>query len=614
MKDFDAKDPREKFRFLDEKTANEPHVFEVLNEILTYQMNSLPSGEQPFATLDILMKSSKIKIPFTSTRDRTIQYLVDILSKRYAHIIKTLVTFDFKVDESTKQIKVNEFTEYTILLNNKDYESLVDSRDKVSIVNLLELLKKYRFFNLSKLIKKSEEKSELSRVIKKELGRSIFTFKNYNIDDNKIEWAEDFCFHIDNYESVKDSLNLNNLKEIINSYSDSVKRGLNKFGILNFDFNDYRDSKLSYIFSVLMDDLSSTLTEKDMIDVKNMHSLVTCLTKVDTVVDPILIHNDDIIKFIREQKITSITEIIGNMPELDIEMLKKWSTPDNLKTNKIAVFPDNDGEIYYIDGNNFFNMVSEYNQIILFQPEKLGELPPVERRKVNTRMELLYKASLNLLKSGDRMQDFIYINNDKVQTLKKILDEYEKFKNKEKIKEDHFIVQKPGKRRSIFGIIIDFFKSLFKIPGKSSRDELEEYKKIRSQKKELSSETIKIFRKTIDRNAPVIALSDFVELTPDNDYLTDRIIKEFRDHNLKIVIPVYNARRNLYPKRSQKLLIPDIEYLLVSTEIVKSPTIIREFTDSLVGYKIKDEIMPASAVIAVEKYLMTLYRQHKALK
>ena len=214
MKANELIDPREKFKFLDEKTSNEPHIFEVLNEILLYQVNSLPSGDKQLATEEVLKKSSRIKIPFTTTRDRTIDYLIDILLKRYSHFIRPIISFDFNVDSSTKQINISETTEFTILLDNNEYEKLLSTRDQKSVDNLLNLLKKYRFFNLSKLIKKANEKEELSRIIKKQLDTAIFTFKNYNIDNDKIEWAEDFCFHVDNYEHVKESLNLNSLKEI----------------------------------------------------------------------------------------------------------------------------------------------------------------------------------------------------------------------------------------------------------------------------------------------------------------------------------------------------------------------------------------------------------------
>ncbi|MBN2402920.1 MAG: hypothetical protein JXN64_11030 [Spirochaetes bacterium] len=622
MKGLDLIDPREKFKFLDEKTSNEPHIYEVLNEILLYQMNSLPSGERPLATMDVLKKSGKIKIPFTTTRDRTIEYLADILLRRYPHFIRPIISFDFHVEPSTKQIDILETTEYTILLDNKDFEVLLSIRDKKSTDNLIELLKKYRFFNLSKLIKKADEKEELSRIIKKQLDINIFTFKNYNIDSNKIEWAEDFCFHVDNYEHVKESLNLNSLKEIISAYSDSVKKGLNKFGILNSEFSDYRDTKLAYIFSILTDDLSTTLSEKDLVDVKNLQSLISCLNRVDKVIDPVLTVNEDIVKLIREHKITTETEIKATLTELDSGILSKWAGRENLKTNKVLAFKSNEGEMYYIDGLTFFEMISELNQLILFQTEKMSELSNNERRKANTRMDILYGASMNVFKSSEKIEDYIKINSEKLQILTKILEDYYKYKNKAKSAEN--LASAPGpvkKKENIFKVIIKaffgFFVSLFKFYAKGDAqedsDEIGDYGTAAAKRK-LSHETSKIYNKTININAPVIPLSDFIELIPENDYLINRIIKDMREHNLKIVVPIYNARKNLYPKRSQKLLMSDMEYLLISPERAKQPETIRAFTDSLVGQKLKDEIMPSSAIIAIEKYLLTLYRQRKAFK
>jgi len=85
-----------------------------------------------------------------------------------------------------------------------------------------------------------------------------------------------------------------------------------------------------------------------------------------------------------------------------------------------------------------------------------------------------------------------------------------------------------------------------------------------------------------------------------------------RENALRIVIPVYNAREVLYPKRSLKLLMPDTEYLLAPVDSARSPESIRKYTDTLVGFKIKDEVMPARAIMAVEKYLLTHYRQKRA--
>ncbi|MFH0974326.1 MAG: hypothetical protein V1874_00915 [Spirochaetota bacterium] len=623
MKNIEATDPREKFRFLDEKTAKEPHIYEVLNEILLYQMNSLPLGDKQLATMDVLKKSGKIKIPFTTTRDRTIEYLMETLLKRYSHFMRPVVSFDFHVEQSTRQIDIYETTEYTILLDNNDFEKLLALRDKQSIENLHDLLKKYRFFNLSKLIKKADEKEELSRIIKKELDKTIFTFKNYNIDNDKIEWAEDFCFHVDNYEPVKESINLTSLKEIISLYSDSVRRGLNKFGILNSEFSDYRDTKLAYIFSILTDDLASTLSEKDLVDVKNLQSLVSCINRVDKVVDPVLIVNEDIVKFIREHKLTTATEITATLTELTVDTLNKWAASENLRANKILAFKNEEGETFYIDGENYFTMISELNQLILFQPEKLSDMSRAEKRKVNTRMDILYGAFLNLTKRSEKIEDYIKINSEKLTILKKIITDYDNYKRKlissETLQQEGEAKPRRAKKReNIFSIIIKaifgIFGSLFgsRSKGESADDSAGMDDMGGLSRKDISHETTKIYRKAVSMNSPIVALSDLIELTPENEYLVNRVIKDLRENNLKIVIPIYNARKNLYPKRSQKLLMSDIEYLLVSPEDAKFPETIRSFTDSLMGKKIKDELIPATAIIAVEKYLLTLYRQKKA--
>ncbi len=116
---------------------------------------------------------------------------------------------------------------------------------------------------------------------------------------------------------------------------------------------------------------------------------------------------------------------------------------------------------------------------------------------------------------------------------------------------------------------------------------------------------------SINRN--IIALSEVMDITDENESQVTEVIEELRDTGLKIVIPIYNARRVLYPHRSQKLLIPDIEYILVSPVVIRSYDAIKEFCDSLVGKKLNGEIIPSSGIIAIEKYLHTLYRQKRNL-
>ena len=58
----------------------------------------------------------------------------------------------------------------------------------------------------------------------------------------------------------------------------------------------------------------------------------------------------------------------------------------------------------------------------------------------------------------------------------------------------------------------------------------------------------------------------------------------------------------------------DIEYLMVDPTIIHSPEEIRAYSDSLAGFKLKDETLPGKAILTIEKYLLTLYRQRKAKK
>jgi len=78
------------------------------------------------------------------------------------------------------------------------------------------------------------------------------------------------------------------------------------------------------------------------------------------------------------------------------------------------------------------------------------------------------------------------------------------------------------------------------------------------------------------------------------------------------LVPIYNARGTLYPKRSKKLLMSDVEYLLVPIQTIKSMDAIAAYINSLVGYRLKDEPIPGKALVVIEKYLRIIYRQRRA--
>ncbi|HON76954.1 MAG TPA: hypothetical protein PK544_00565 [Spirochaetota bacterium] len=601
------------FNFLNETSRREPNIVDVLREIALMQSRSLPEGTEPLATIEHLKKSRNIRIPYTTARDNQIAYLVDHLLRNYPGSIKTITTFDFNVDTATKKLDVIEKVEYTVMLNDRDFNTLQSARDAASLHNILAFISKFRIVNLSKLLKKASQKNELSRLIKLELGKSIFTFKHYRVDKNKIEYAEDYCFHAGNYNNVKNSFNLDKLKNIVKSNSELVMRRLKKYGILNSEFSDYRDSKLEYIFHILEDDLGTSLPESDLIEVKNDNALRGCLLKVDKILDPVQTLSADIVGFIREHGICPEATVSGSLPDITPEILKKWETPENLRNNYILKTSHDDTTLF-IDGTKFIDMITDVSGKIIYNPELMNNLPYPDKQKTGDDMEILYTTAKEIFTMSEPAEETLNTTKDKIDSLKTIIDDYEQLKKQQSLKKDMVKIESSDKKahRSFVEIILGFFKSLFglhkKIPGEQTGSGRSSAK----TKKEMSKETRRVYEKVADLSAPVLPLSDFIDVSPDNDLAVDTVINDLRNHNIKAVIPIYSARTVLYPKRSQKLIIPDIEYLLVSPDVCKSPDDIRAFADSLAGYKLKDEVMPGKAIMTVEKYLLTIYRQKRA--
>ena len=610
MSKKDLNEILEKYKFLDKNTLREPYILDILSEILNYQNRSLPELEKPLATLDALKQSRNIKIPYTSHREKNIDYLVELLNKNYPDQVKPVVTYEFTVEKSTKKLDIIETIEYTLMLEGEDYERLIAKRDSVSSSNLLDLLRQYRFFNISALIKRTKFRAVLTRIIKLQLGKQIFTFKNYSLDKNRMEYTEDYCFHADNYDAVRNSINIKRLKDIMSNYSEFIMRRLKKFGIMNIEVSDYRDSKLDYIFSILLQDLATTIAERDLVEIKNIHSLLQCVIKVDKILDPVQTIGNDIVKFIRENRICTGTDITASLMEVSDEVLEKWSEPENLKKNRILTLRDEDGISYFISGTAFQALLSELSQIILHEPEKAAKMQYSERKKAEHQLHILYLAAKNLLASPESIERDLNIEGIKIEKLREIVEDYDNQKKRKTLERDleKQVTEVRKERVSLFRRILNFIKSIFRGKRAIQQAELDR----RTLKRPVfTKQTRQVYKKIANTARPLIPLSEIIELIPDNDPMIDDIINELRDQNEKIVIPIYKARRVLYPKRSQKLLIPDVEYLLVSTQTIRSYESIREFTDSLYGSKIKDEIIPHSAISVIEKYLLSLYHQRR---
>lgn len=610
MSKKDLNEILEEYKFLDKNTLREPYILDILSEILNYQNQSLPDFEKPLATLDALKQSRNIKIPYTSHREKNIDYLVELLTKNYPNQVKPVVTYDFSVEKPTKKLDIIETIEYTLLMEVEDYERLIAKRDSVSSSNLLNLLGQYRFFNISALIKRTKYRAVLTRIIKLQLGKQIFTFKNFSLDKNRMEYTEDYCFHADNYDAVRNSINIKRLKDIMSNYTEFIMRRLKKFGIMSTEVTDYRDSKLDYIFNILLQDLATTISERDLVEIKNIHSLLQCVIKVDKILDPVQTIGNDIVKFIRENRICTGTDITASLVEVSDEVLEKWSEPENLKKSRILTAKDEDGIPYFISGTAFQALFSEISNIILHEPDKMAQMQYSERKKAEHQLHILYLTAKNLLASPESIERDLNIEGIKIEKLREIVEDYENQKKRKTLERD-LEKQVTGVRKekiSLFRRILNFIKSIFR--GKKTIQKADVDRRA-LKRPVFTKQTRQVYKKIANTARPLIPLSEIIELIPDNDPMIDDIINELREQNEKIVIPVYKARRILYPKRSKKLLIPDVEYLLVSTQTIRSYESIREFTDSLYGSKIKDEIIPHSAISVIEKYLLSLYHQRR---
>jgi hypothetical protein len=605
----------EEFPFLDDRSAQEPFLYDILSEIKLLQKNGYAKGNDEFATREHLLSSRSISMPFTPAREKNIDYLLELLITRYSFNITMIASFDFTFDDISKKMSLVENEEYAMNLTNLEIETLKHSRDQRSLEQFTDFIRKFRLFNLDKVIKRARNREDIGRIIDLGLKRSFFTYKHYFMEKNRLESVEDYCFHAENYEHVKRSLNLMQFRAYIATYVELVRSRLRKFGIMNTDISDYRDNKIDYILSVFLDDLSSTISDKDRVEIKNFKALRDCVLVVDKILEPAQIRNADILAFIREHKIVTAEDICSGIMNMNAEILAAWDTSDRLLKEHIVKHDDHFGLPYYMDGPALASLfATALSDLKILTPDA----HPQVREKVHTRIELLYKTAKQVLHYSTAI---IFIGSEAdVTKLSHLIDEYESYVKKMTVQAEmaRASVSTPRRGRPLYLRILSFFSSIFSVFSKNDIPEEEAIHDDQiihheaAEKIEPGRETKQIYEKANAKRGPIVALSDLIELTPDNEYLVSRIIQELRAGNMKIVVPVFNARSVLYPKRSSKLLMSDIEYLLVPLYVVKSLDQISEYINSLVGIKLKEEVIPGKALIAIERYLKVIYRQRRS--
>ena len=601
-----------KYPFLHSHIEKEAHIYEVLEEIDRQQAHYLKTREGLLATQTSLRQSRAIKIPQTPSRNKNILYLTEQLCKNYPNNVRIIRSFVFNVDQSSKKLSIEETAEYTVNLREDDFNRIQIERDIESGKNLLGLLSQFRLFNLTKLIKSTTNKAHISRLIKEELGSNIFTFKHYTLDKNQFEIAEDYCFHKNNYEAVKNRFNADELRKVISAHSAPIVRRMKKFGILNTEFSDYRDTKLDYLLNIILEELSSSLDKRDLVDVKNFASLRTCLLKVNKVIDPLISIGDDMVRYIRENGLSRDNDLLAIFSGITPEMLSRWSESD-LEKKRIVVNRSQNNNLYFIDGAGLVTKMMGMHRTIVVKSDSFEQKPSMERNEYTALMDLLCDTCEKLLQNESRAQAVLG-NEGNVHKARQIIKEYEDYKHRTE-QETEYHKDYGHEPVSLVKKIINFFSSLFGNKSTLEEESPSGKQNVSGRKKPpLSKQTRDLYSQIKTKSAPVIALSDYLELGPDNEIRVDTIINEIRQNNLKIVIPIYNARTTLYPVRSQDYLMADIDYLMVDPDIITSPESIRSFTDSLAGYKLKDETIPGRGIMAIENYLLTLYRQNRARK
>ncbi len=605
----------DRYPFLHSHIAREPHLVEVLDEIYSYQKDVAEGRSTSLANLDTLRHSRKITIPFTPGRNKNISYILDLLIKNYPQEFRPIITFRFKLDENRK-LSIDETYEMTVLMTSDIYNKIQRSRDEESMKSLLDLLKQFRLFNLTKLAKHARSRKELSRLIKTEIGKTIFTFKNYSTDKNGIETSDDFCFHRDNYEAVKKGLSMETLEAIIQTHEEPVKRRLKRFGILTPTFSDYRDSKLDYILSILLEEIAPSLGPKDLAEVKNFHATRECLRKVDQVMDPVVTKTSDIINLISEQQVCRASDIISLVEEMNEDLLKQW-TEKVMDRDKITMATDATGSPCYVSNPHFIPLLKDLYDQILVNRERLAALDASTRQQKKRNLEFLYATGKGILQGSIPAGGVLAEDEKKTELSRLIHDIDREYGRSEVPVKVHHQERKP----SIIERFIGFFSSLFggkpKVPGHPAAGGTASSRGTGSspvKRASLSKETRNLVKEIQSNPAPLIPLSDLVDVTETGEGNLSRIISELRTSNFKIVIPMYNARKNLYPNRSSRYLMADVEYLLVDPQVAESMESVNQFIDTITGTKIKDETIPVPAILGIEKYLTTQYRQKRSRK
>jgi hypothetical protein len=270
----------------------------------------------------------------------------------------------------------------------------------------------------------------------------------------------------------------------------------------------------------------------------------TCLLKVNKVIDPLLSNSDDMIKYIRENGLSRDSDLLAIFSGITPDMLNRWPEAD-LEKKKIVIKKDRNN-LYFIDGAGLVTKMMGMHKTIVVRSDNFEQMPQMERIEYIGLMDLLC-GTCNKLFQNEGKALTILGNEGNIHKAKQIIKEYEEYKNRSEREEDYHedLRQEPV---SLVRKIINFFSSLFGsksyMEGESSSETPLATGKKRAP---LSRQTKDLYSQIKIKNAPVIALSDYLELAPENEIHVDTIINEIRQNNLKSLSPTIMPEQHSTP-------------------------------------------------------------------
>lgn len=610
------------FPFLDEASAKEPFIFDVLNEIVSIQKKFEKGQKRSFATKEHIYTTRNIKMPFSPSREKNLSFVLDHLCAHFPEYITSLIRFEVVVDEASKKIRVKEHLEYCYALANEEIDRLQADRDNESVHSIENIVRRFRTFNLTRLMNMVQSKKPFNAVLQKAINKTIFVYKSVEIKNNKFSPVQEICFHSKNYQAIKSNFSVGPFKSILTNYREMINPRLSHYGIANTDVSDYTDKKIDYILHIMLGDLKSSITPKDMVQLHNFKSLRECIMRVDNATDPTKVYHKEIVEFVHENKFVLPSDIAAQLLSIDETTVRKWATPENLKKEHILKHQESSTHVYLISAKNLQAEFKTTYNLFRNNSDKVAAMTTSEREFHERKMQIFLSVASHTVNQPDAHQ-IMNCQKEDVGRLAELIEEYEDWIKQKELRNE-LSGDQMKKGGNIFASLIQIIFSIFSMFGSkgdgeedeagsnSSRESASGSTQGTQKKRPVTQRTRQIYSKAKAHRGPILGLSEFIELNKENDKEIDRLIDEMRSNNLKIIMPVYNARKALYPKRSSKLLIPDIEYLLIDPDVIKTSEAITNYVDSLVGFKMRDDVIPGNTLVNIEKYLRNIHRQQRA--